>query len=193
MRPLHVLAMVLIPALLPLGPLHAQTSGAAEESTAVEGQADPAARKPSLSIDSLLRPRAGSARPAPPRPPTEELHGGRNREGWAKAFEDARAEVKDGEERVEKTRKKIGEKSQGGYTYSPLGGTDTSTTDPEVIKLRAQLTRDRKDLEAARSRLRDLQVEASLSGVPQEWIPREEKASSPSETATPPAESARPN
>ncbi len=41
--------------------------------------------------------------------------------------------------------------------------------DPEVQKLRAQLRRDRKSLETARRRLRDLQVEASLAGVPDGW------------------------
>jgi hypothetical protein len=38
-----------------------------------------------------------------------------------------------------------------------------------VLKVRAQLRRDRQSLEASRQRLRDLDVEASLAGVPEDW------------------------
>ena len=51
---------------------------------------------------------------------------------------------------------------------SPTGGGMPS--DPEVLRLRAQLRRDRQSLEAARQRLRDLDVEASLAGVPDDWM-----------------------
>jgi hypothetical protein len=38
-----------------------------------------------------------------------------------------------------------------------------------VLKLRAALKRDRQSLEAARQRLREIEVEASLAGVPDAW------------------------
>jgi hypothetical protein len=121
--------------------------------------------KPSLGLDSLLRPR-GPARA----PVKRELPGGRDRDAWKQAFDDTRNEIRDLEAALDKARKEVGERSQGGYQYSPIGGGNDSTpSDPEILKLRAQLRRDKKSLEAAEARLRELQVEASLSGVPDEW------------------------
>ena len=61
------------------------------------------------------------------------------------------------------------------WSFSPTGGGMPS--DPEVLRLRAQLRRDRQSLEAARQRLRDLDVEASLAGVPDGW--KQSRAASP--------------
>ena len=208
MRVPFVLSVLLVSVLVPAAPFtagwaQAQSPGGADKSQGGEGEAS-APRKPSIGIDSLLRPRSmtpssGSA-PAPAAAPTEELHGGRNREAWAKAFIDARAEVREIETRLEKSRKKVREasSSSGAYQYSPIGGTESTSTDPEVLKARAQAGRDKKELEAAQTRLRDLQVEASLAGVPEEWIPSEPEsrpASTPpaSEPADTPADRARPN
>jgi hypothetical protein len=85
------------------------------------------------------------------------------------AFTAARQEISALQMQVEASRKKLASSSTGGeYQYSPLGG--GVSTDPETLKLRAQLRRDRETLDAAERRLRDLEVEASLSGVPREWI-----------------------
>ena len=58
------------------------------------------------------------------------------------------------------------------WTWSRLRLATGEATDPEVLKLRAQLRRDRQSLEASRQRLRDLRVEASLAGVPEDWLER---------------------
>jgi hypothetical protein len=169
-------------------------SGAAEQPPADASGGDPAARpKPKLGIDSLLRPRGmTSGRPAEA-PPTEETYAGRNREAWARLFVDARTELRDAEQSYEKSRKKLAEVSQGGsYTYNPLGGTESSPTDPEVQKAKAQKERDKKAIEAAQKRLRELKVEASLAGVPDAWIPPDPDASpSAPRTEPPPADSSR--
>ena len=75
-------------------------------------------------------------------------------------------EVADLEGKVDFTQDKLRVAAAGDWNYSPAGG---EATDPEILKLRAQLRRDRQSLETARQRLRDLQVEASLAGVPEEW------------------------
>ncbi|MGH2900204.1 MAG: hypothetical protein ACRDMZ_16135, partial [Solirubrobacteraceae bacterium] len=77
-----------------------------------------------------------------------------------------RAEVADLEGKVEAIQNRLRQVTSGDWNYTPSGG---EATDPEVLKLRAQLRRDRQSLEASRQRLRDLQVEASLAGVPEEW------------------------
>lgn len=197
MRALLLLSLVFLPVAaggaLP-GAALAQSSGAptTAEPAPADGDGSASRPKPKLGIDSLLRPRSVTPRTAVPATPTEESYGGRNRQAWANAFTDARAEVRFAAEAVEKSKKKLSEVSQGGgYTYNPLGGTEASPTDPEVQKAKAQRDRDKKALEAAQKRLRDLDVEASLAGVPDAWIPRDTSASS-APKAEPPADSSQP-
>jgi hypothetical protein len=134
--------------------------------------ATPSAAKRPLGLDSILQPR--TVRPAAP----TETRGGRTRQEWSDAFAGARREIAGLESKVEQSRQKLASGSEGGqYQYSPLGG--GTPTDPETLKSRAQLKRDRESLEAARRRLRDLEVEASLSGVPREWFDGKEQPASP--------------
>ncbi len=121
--------------------------------------------EPSIGLDSLLRPRSDFDVAAPQ--PSSELPGGRNREQWTKGFAEARAEVGSLEQRVSGGQEKIREASGEDWGYTPIGA--GAPSDPEMLKLRAQLKRDRQSLETARARLRDLEVEASLSGVPDSW------------------------
>jgi hypothetical protein len=114
----------------------------------------------SLDLDRLLRPPAVSLQPA------GKTYGGRNERGWKEEFRKARQEVSDLEGKVEAGQEHLRSASAGEWNYSPAGG---EVTDPEVLKLRAQLKRDRQSLEASRQRLRDLDVEASLAGVPEDW------------------------
>jgi hypothetical protein len=102
-----------------------------------------------------------------PDAPQSELRGGRGRRAWFEAFGKAEAEVGELEQRIAETQQALRSRSVGDWGYTPQGA--STPTDPEVLKLRADLRRDRQSLEAARSRLRDLEVEASLAGVPEDW------------------------
>ncbi len=135
--------------------------------------AQPATR-PALRLDSILKPRSVPATQA-----GGEARGGRSRPEWIEAFAAARREIQEIEARLETTRQKLSSSAAatGEYQYSPLGG--GQQTDPETLKLRAQLKRDRESLDAARRRLRDLEVEASLSGVPREWFDGKEQPQAP--------------
>jgi hypothetical protein len=113
-----------------------------------------------LGLDRLLNPGAVRAQP------TGKYYGGRDQKGWQDEFRRAREEVSDLEGKVDAGQKHLRSASGSDWNYSPAGG---EVTDPEVLKLRAQLRRDRQSLEASRQRLRDLDVEASLAGVPEEW------------------------
>ncbi len=121
--------------------------------------------KPSapLDLERLLRPPGILA----DTPPSEPSYGGRDRVAWRDEFERANLEVKDLEAKVEVSQDRLRKTTSGDWNYSPAGG---EATDPEVLKLRAQLRRDRQSLEASRQRLRDLRVEASLAGVPEDWL-----------------------
>jgi hypothetical protein len=127
----------------------------------------PPRRVGGVGLDSLLRPRGALGSPGASAQPGGEMHGERSREEWVARFQAARAEINEVETRLVEAREQVAARSQGGYTYSPIGGGES--TDPEVVKLRAQLRRDKQSLEAAERRFRDLQVEASLQGVPVEW------------------------
>ncbi len=125
----------------------------------------PARHEGPLGLDSLLRPRPGGA--ASTAAKAQELLGGRNQTGWREAFALARGDVVDLEQRVAGLQEQLRTASSGEWSYTPVGAGTPS--DPEVLKLRAALKRDRKSLGVAESRLRELEVEASLSGVPDGW------------------------
>jgi hypothetical protein len=133
-----------------------------EKSTpAPASEPEPAGPPPkSLDLDRLLHPTAVRMQP------TGKTYGGRDESGWRGEFRKARQEVSDLEGKVEAVQQHLRNASSGEWNYSPAGG---EVTDPEVLKLRAQLKRDRQSLEASRQRLRDLDVEASLAGVPEDW------------------------
>ena len=122
---------------------------------------------PSLDLDRLLRVPSGMpvAR--------DDLRGGKGREAWARSFGDARDEVEQLEARILRNKQSLRDNASGDWGFTPSGG--AAPSDPEVLRLRAELRRDRQSLETARTRLRDLEVEASLAGVPDAWrIPSEE-------------------
>jgi hypothetical protein len=113
-----------------------------------------------IDLDRLLHPPAGALQP------NGKTYGGRDQKGWLGEFKRARQEVSDLEGKIEAEQEKLRNVSSNEWNYAPGGG---EVTDPEVLKLRATLRRDRQSLEASRQRLRDLDVEASLAGVPEEW------------------------
>jgi len=118
---------------------------------------------PALALDKLLNPRAGL-----PRPSDVTRPGGKDRETWERQFAEAKAEVAQLRARVDESQRRMRDAAgETNYSYSPAGGGETY--DPDVLKTRAQLQRDRQSLKAAERRLRDLKVEASLAGVPSEW------------------------
>ena len=120
----------------------------------------PAAGTPAIGLDRLLKVPRGVGSP-----PTRR--GKRDERAWKLEFTTARTELADLERRVAETQEKLGEYSGASMGYSPTPGGIGSN--PEVLRLRASLRRDRQSLETAGRRLRDLEVEASLAGVPPEW------------------------
>jgi hypothetical protein len=136
---------------------------AQEETEAPDPAPSRPASTPKLGLDRLLSPpSAGVPRPVSTRP------GGQGRDAWEQRFSKARLEVLDLQERLDKLQERMRDASgESGYMYSPTGVSETY--DPEVLKIRAAMKRDRQSLEAAERRLRDLEVEASLAGVPEAW------------------------
>ncbi len=145
-------------------PAWAEPESAPEAATVerpVESGPEPV--RPALSLDSLLSPRTGEWGLK------ATLRGGRDRASWRREFEDARGEVTQLEGQVDLVQDKLRAASSGSnWSYSPAGAGEA--VDPEILKLRSHLRRDRASLDTARARLRDLEVEASLAEVPDHWI-----------------------
>lgn len=144
--------------LLAPAPCGAAGSGAEREAEAEGLRTGP----PGLDLERLLRPRA----PLPP-PAPRALRAAKERGDWEAEFRTLRTEIAELENRIEVARARIREASATDWGFTPTGG--GMPTDPEVLRLRAELRRDRQSLEASRRRLRNLEVEASLAGVPDDW------------------------
>jgi hypothetical protein len=128
-------------------------------------------RAPDLGLDRLLSPI-----PVAPAAPRDSTPGGKDRQTWEREFSTARNEVAELRARVETTQAEMRDAAGAGWSYAPGGG---QAENPEMLKRKAQLKRDRQSLDAAEQRLRDLEVEASLAGVPQEWMHPSEPSSPP--------------
>jgi hypothetical protein len=116
--------------------------------------------RPHLDLDNLLRiPPGGVEAP--------DLRGGKDRSTWQSEFSEAHAEVQELEQRIEEAQAKLRESAPDDWSFTPTGG--GAPSDPEILTLRAGLRRDRQSLDAARRRLQELEVEASLAGVPESW------------------------
>jgi hypothetical protein len=123
--------------------------------------AAPASEAPApLDLDRLLRVPGVEASDA-------ERLGGRTRRSWYEEFERARADVAELGRRIQESQATLRSKAGGDWGFTPAGA--SAPTDPETLKLRADLRRDRQSLATAQKRLRDLEVEASLAGVPDDW------------------------
>jgi hypothetical protein len=140
-----------------------QTDAGDQPAPAPAEEGPPPAKAPTgktIDLDTLLHP------PATALQPTGKTYGGRDQKAWQAEFRRARSEITDLQGKIEAEQQHLRSASGGDWQYSPTGG---EATDPEVLKLRATLKRDRQSLEASQQRLRDLDVEASLAGVPEDW------------------------
>ncbi len=143
----------------------AAETGAAEDRAPGAEQASPPGASRSPELDRLLRPRLS---PAAGTAPAGYQRGGRDREEWREQFDSLQSEIRTLEAMIAGKQEKMREASDGGYQFAPPGA--GAPTDPAVLQLRAELKRDRTTLETSRRRLRELEIEASLAGVPRDWI-----------------------
>ena len=138
-------------------------------------QADPPPEPPpapnagsrDVGLDSLLRLPPKSSAAAEPRT------GGATKQEWQQRFATARGDVEAAHQAIDKAQDELGKLSRGtdNWQMSAPGaqaGTQTETS-PMSYKLRQELRNQREELASAERRLTDLEVEANLAGVPEEW------------------------
>lgn len=158
MRRTLIAVLLALPVMLPVA---AAGDEAREPRAASPESPEPAGGTPALDLDRLLRVPGGITLPQ------ADERGGKAREDWTREFEEARAEIEELEARIERSQQNLRTIAPEDWGFTPAGG--GAPSDPEVLRLRAELRRDRQSLEAARQRMRDLEVEASLAGVPDAW------------------------
>jgi predicted outer membrane protein len=142
---------------------------------AVAAQADPTGEAPTppkngapdVGLDSLLR------LPPTVSPATEPRAGGATKPEWQQRFAAARGDVEAAHQAIDKAQDELGKLARGtdSWQMSAPGaqaGTQTETS-PMSYKLRQELRNQREELANAERRLTDLEVEANLAGVPEEW------------------------
>jgi hypothetical protein len=137
----------------------------ADPSADPKSGAEPDAATRSVDLDSLLR-LPPSSGPAP-----EARAGGATRQEWEQRFATARGDVEAAQKAIDKAQQELEQKARGSdnWQMSAPGAPAGSETSPMSYRLRQELRRQRDELASAERRLSDLEVEAKLAGVPDEW------------------------
>lgn len=135
-------------------------------------------------MTALAVPRVGSGQEAPAQPPKldrllklpdgvafdVDRRGGATRSEWKARFADARKEVETARKEYEGAMAKLEKAAAGSETWRfvPPGG-DVAAENQDNLRLRMDVTKKREDLATAERRQRDLDVEANLASVPDDW------------------------
>ena len=157
MKPGFVQAALLVAAL----------AWAAQADPTSSSSQDPAPEggKPPVDLDSLLR------LPPSATPAAEARAGGATRQDWEQRFATARADVEAAQKAIDKAQQELGQMARGtdSWQMSAPGAPAGSENSPMSYRLRQELRRERDELAGAERRLTELEVEAKLAGVPEEW------------------------
>ncbi len=100
-----------------------------------------------------------------------ERRGGATRSEWRSRYQTARSELAAARKKLDGLQTKlagVAAESDSPWRFAPPGApVDAEHT--ENFSLTEQIRRQRIEVEQAERRLRELDVEASLAGVPREW------------------------
>ena len=154
--------------LLALG-LSAASAAAAEEPVAPEpvGGSAPApagpAAPPGVALDQLL------TLPSD-RSYAVEKKGGLTRGEWRTRYGEVRGDLAKERAAYEETQVKLEDAAGGQWSVNPIPGAEQDTArNPVDFQLRTQLRRHREEIDRLERKLRQLDIEANLAGVPEEW------------------------
>jgi hypothetical protein len=136
---------------------------------------EPAKDAPPVALDALLRLPSdtghSAGRPAPSGP---------DRQHWEQRFGDLRGELADAQAKLAGAQAELEDIARGtdAWQMAAPGAKHDPETSPISYKLRSEIRDYREDVARIERRLRELDVEASLAGVPAEWRrPPQEDAS----------------
>jgi len=101
-----------------------------------------------------------------------EKRGGLTRSEWLGRFDEARRSVVDARAGLAQAQEKLTKVAgrSDNWNMAPPGlPVEAAESGPDTYRLRDEVRRWRAEIERAEARLRDLDVEASLAGVPATW------------------------
>lgn len=99
-----------------------------------------------------------------------ERKGGMTRGEWRTRFGEVRGELQKERGALEVTQGKLEDAGGGQWSVNPIPGSETdSSRSPIDFQLRTELRRHREEIERLERKLRQLDIEANLAGVPEEW------------------------
>jgi hypothetical protein len=146
--------VVLAAALLAAGPLAGEEGAAPEAPASGEGAA----------LERLLTlPDAGSY--------GVERRGGLSRGEWRARFQDVTQALASEREALDEAEGRLDEAagSASNWQMAPVPGMQPSPDAPLDYQLRVAIRRHRSEIERLERRLKQLEIEANLAGVPAEW------------------------
>jgi multidrug efflux pump subunit AcrA (membrane-fusion protein) len=177
-RRLAAIIALLLAASIAIGDACAAWAAGAESPGSQRDAASPTSNAPDL--DRLLK-----------LPDTDygfEKKGGATRSEWRARFLEARSSLEAAQAALAKAENGLaaaGSESEA-WTFTPPGlpaGTNTEPTDGS--QLRQEVKKDRAEVERAQARLRELDVQANLAGVPEDWRGPRTEPSTKNETVAP--------
>jgi len=155
-------AALALPAALATAEAESAAEGAGPSDPGAE--AAPPPRRPSVGLDALLRLPSGYDAE------TSSRRRGADESEWRSRFAEADGEVEEVKEALARARAEYdataSESEQ--WQVAPPGATNPQTS-PLSFRLREEMRRLREELDRAEKRRRDLEIEANLAGVPEEW------------------------
>ena len=140
-------------------------AGAEDSGAGVEEAGQP------VSLDQLLKIPSGAGAVAPV---GVEKRVGKTRNQWLERYRMTHRDLVKAEESLASTRKELEERmgqEPGHWKMAAPGLGDASQTSdaPTDYRISQQLKRDREEVERAERAIQDLEVEANLAGVPDDW------------------------
>ena len=100
-----------------------------------------------------------------------ERKGGLTRGEWRTRYAEARADLQKERDALAATEAKLEGVGGGQWKVNPIPGADTTDSPdaPIDFQLRSSLRRHREEVERIERKLRQLDIEANLAGVPSDW------------------------
>jgi hypothetical protein len=116
-----------------------------------------------------------------------ERRGGQTRSEWRARFDEARQSVADAREGLAQAQQRLATVAgrNDNWNMAPPGvPVEAAEVGPDTYRLRDEVRRWRAEIERSEARLRELDIEASLAGVPAEWRGTSTKADGEDDSVT---------
>lgn len=101
-----------------------------------------------------------------------ERKGGFTRGEWRTRYGEVRTELQKERDALAASQGKLDDAGGGKWKVNPIPGADTSSEGQETpidFQLRSELRKHREEVERLERKLRQLDIEANLAGVPEDW------------------------